>query len=84
MQGFSGDDIMLGAGASMTTIARLLIADGADPAKLVLFDSKGSLHKGRDDIKKDSRYYRKWELCETTNPEAFANELEAQIGRAHV
>ena len=72
--------VMLGAGASMTTIARLLIADGADPAKLVLFDSKGSLHKGRDDIKKDARYYRKWELCESTNPNRYANEEEALKG----
>jgi malate dehydrogenase (oxaloacetate-decarboxylating) len=72
--------VMLGAGASMTTIARLLIADGADPAKLVLFDSKGSLHKGREDIKKDARYYRKWELCESTNPQAYANEMEALKG----
>ena len=72
--------VMLGAGASMTTIARLLIADGADPAKLVLFDSKGSLHKGRADIQKDSRYYRKWELCETTNPQRYANEEEALKG----
>jgi malate dehydrogenase (oxaloacetate-decarboxylating) len=72
--------VMLGAGASMTTIARLLIADGADPSKLVLFDSKGSLHKGRDDIKKDLRYYRKWELCESTNPERWGSEEEALKG----
>ncbi len=63
--------VMLGAGASMTTIARLLIADGADPSKLALFDSKGSLHKGRKDIEEDKRYYRKWELCQSTNPQAY-------------
>jgi malate dehydrogenase (oxaloacetate-decarboxylating) len=72
--------VMLGAGASMTTIARLLITDGADPKKLVLFDSKGSLHAGREDIKKDARFYRKWELCETTNPERFADEAAALKG----
>jgi len=72
--------VMLGAGAAMTTIARLLITDGADPKKLVLFDSKGSLHAGRDDIKADTRFYRKWELCETTNPERFADEAAALKG----
>jgi len=72
--------VMLGAGSSMTTIARLLITDGADPAKLCLFDSKGSLHAGREDIKKDTRFYRKWELCQTTNPTRFANEAEALKG----
>lgn len=59
---------MLGAGASNTTIARLLITDGADPEKIILFDTKGSLHKGREDLKADPRFYRKWELCESTNP----------------
>ena len=72
--------VMLGAGASMTTIARLLITDGADPKKLVLFDSKGSLHLGRDDIRADARYYRKWELCEATNPERFPDEASAIRG----
>lgn len=72
--------VMLGAGASMTTIARLLITDGADPKKLVLFDSKGSLHAGRTDIQKDTRFYRKWELCETTNPERYPDEATALQG----
>jgi malate dehydrogenase (oxaloacetate-decarboxylating) len=72
--------VMLGAGASMTTIARLLITDGADPRKLVLFDSKGSLHAGREDIKSDTRFYRKWELCLSTNPERFADEAAAIRG----
>ena len=60
--------VLNGAGASNTTIARLLITDGADPAKMVLFDTKGSLHSDRMDIKADTRFYRKWELCEKTNP----------------
>jgi malate dehydrogenase (oxaloacetate-decarboxylating) len=60
--------VLLGAGAANTTIARLILADGGDPAKMVIFDSGGSLHAGRDDIKKDKRNYRKWELCEKTNP----------------
>jgi len=60
--------VMIGAGASNTTIARLCIHVGADPHKMVLFDTKGALHTGRDDIKRDPRFYRKWELCERTNP----------------
>ncbi len=72
--------VMLGAGASMTTIARLLIADGADPAKLVLFDSKGSLHAERADIQRDPRFYRKWELCLSTNPQRYPDEESALRG----
>jgi malate dehydrogenase (oxaloacetate-decarboxylating) len=63
---------MLGAGASNTTIARLIIAAGGDPKKMYIFDSKGGLHTDREDIKADKRFYRKWELCESTNPEKVA------------
>lgn len=72
--------VMLGAGASNTTIARLIIAAGADPKKIVLFDSRGSLHTNREDLKADKRFYRKWELCEATNPEKFATMEEAMKG----
>jgi malate dehydrogenase (oxaloacetate-decarboxylating) len=72
--------VLLGAGASNTTIARLILADGGDPAKMVLFDSKGSLHAGRSDIEKDPRNYRKWELCTRTNPARYASEAEALAG----
>jgi malate dehydrogenase (oxaloacetate-decarboxylating) len=60
--------VLIGAGASNTTIARLLITMGCDPDKMVLFDTKGALHTGREDLKADKRFYRKWELCEQTNP----------------
>jgi len=72
--------VLLGAGAANTTIARLILADGGDPAKLTLFDSKGSLHAGRADIEKDPRNYRKWELCQTTNPQHYADEAAALKG----
>jgi len=72
--------VLLGAGASNTTIARLILADGGDPARMALFDTKGSLHAGRADIEADPRHYRKWELCRTTNPTRYASEAEAMKG----
>jgi malate dehydrogenase (oxaloacetate-decarboxylating) len=69
--------VLNGAGASNTTIARLLITDGADPAKMVLFDTKGSLNADREDIKADPRFYRKWELCVSTNPAKIKTIEEA-------
>jgi malate dehydrogenase (oxaloacetate-decarboxylating) len=72
--------VLLGAGAANTTIARLIMADGGDPAKIVMFDTKGSLHTGREDIKNDPRNYRKWELCEKTNPGKAASIGEALKG----
>lgn len=72
--------VFLGAGASVTSIARLLIADGADPKKMVMFDTKGSLHTDRKDIQSDPRFYRKWELCEKTNPAKIKTMEEAIKG----
>ncbi len=72
--------VLLGAGASNTTIARLILADGGRGENMVLFDTKGSLHKGRKDIEADPRHYRKWELCQSTNPQAYASEAEAIKG----
>jgi malate dehydrogenase (oxaloacetate-decarboxylating) len=72
--------VLLGAGAANTTIARLLLTSGGDPAHLAAFDSKGSLHTGRDDIKNDPRNYRKWELCQKTNPMRYPNIAAALKG----
>jgi len=72
--------VMLGAGAANTTIARLIISAGADPEKIIMFDSKGSLHAGRDDVRADPRFYRKWELCATTNPDRVTDISEAMKG----
>ncbi|MCL2128835.1 MAG: malate dehydrogenase, partial [Treponema sp.] len=70
--------VLLGAGASNSTVARLIMADGGDPAKIIVFDRKGSLHKGREDLKADKANYRKWELCEKTNP-GCASDIESAI-----
>ncbi len=75
--------VMLGAGASNTTIARLILQAGADPARMIIFDSKGTLNKKRDDIKADKRFYRKWELCEQTNPDCI-NDCEKAVRNADV
>lgn len=72
--------VLLGAGASNTTVARLVIAAGGDPKKMILFDSKTSLHTGRDDIREDKSFYRKWELCEATNPDKIEDFAEAMKG----
>jgi malate dehydrogenase (oxaloacetate-decarboxylating) len=72
--------VLLGSGAANSTAARLLLADGVDPDKMIVFDSKGGLHKGRDDVKADTAYYRKWEICEATNPKRIATEEEALKG----
>lgn len=72
--------VLYGAGASNTTIARLIIADGGNPANMILFDTRGALHSDREDIRNDQRFYRKWELCQKTNPGKIQNIEEAMKG----
>jgi malate dehydrogenase (oxaloacetate-decarboxylating) len=72
--------VLFGAGASNTTIARIILAAGGNPDKMILFDSKGSLHKDREDINADPRFYRKLELCEQTNPGKVNDFAEAMKG----
>ena len=69
-----------GAGASNTTIARLIITAGGNPDNIIMFDSKGSLHSDREDVKADPRFYRKWELCEKTNPNKIKDIETAMKG----
>jgi malate dehydrogenase (oxaloacetate-decarboxylating) len=75
--------VFYGAGASNTTIARLILQAGGNPENIILFDTKGGLHMGRDDIKADSRFYRKWELCEQTNPR-WIDDIEIAMKDADV
>ncbi len=72
--------VFIGAGASNTTIARIIITAGGKPGNMVMFDSKGGLHTDREDIKADKRFYRKWELCESTNPKKINKISEAMKG----
>lgn len=75
--------VLFGAGAANSTIARLILSDGGDPSKMIIFDSKGSLNNSREDIKADKRFYRKWELCEKTNPNKI-NDIEEAMKDADV
>ena len=72
--------VLLGAGAANTTIARIVITAGANPANIIMFDSKGSLNRDRKDIEEDKRFYRKWELCQKTNPDKIETFSEAMTG----
>ncbi len=72
--------VYYGCGAANSAIARICNAAGADPKKAIIFDSKGALHKNRIDIKEDKRFYRKWELCEATNPNLVEHIEDAMKG----
>jgi malate dehydrogenase (oxaloacetate-decarboxylating) len=45
-----------------------------------MFDSRGGLHAGRADVAADPRFYRKWEICQATNPNRIADVAVALQG----
>ena len=57
--------LMIGAGAANICTVRMLKAAGANTGNIILVDSKGTLHKGRTELKE--QHPVKWELCQTTN-----------------
>ncbi len=72
--------VLFGAGASNSTAARLMIHAGADPEKLILFNSKGGLHPGKLDSFQGEDWNWHRELCRTTNPERIDDIRKALNG----
>lgn len=72
--------VLYGAGASNTTIASFLMQSGLDPSRLIMFDSKGALHAGREDVQRDPGKYRQWALATATNPKRLNTMEEAMRG----
>lgn len=70
---------MLGAGASNVCIANLLMAAGADPGRIVMCDSKGTLHRDRTDLLPN--YREKWDLATRTNDHRIIGGPEETIRR---
>lgn len=59
---------MIGAGAANIAISRVMIYAGFPPENIIMVDTKGILHKGRDDLKTPENK-EKWHMCEITNKE---------------
>jgi malate dehydrogenase (oxaloacetate-decarboxylating) len=72
----------IGAGAANVAISRLVFAYGATPALCLVMDSKGILHRGRDDIEaRKADFVDKWKLCNITNAEGRTGGIaEALVG----
>lgn len=69
--------VLYGAGASNTTIARLLMMEGVNPLNMIMFDNSGTLHRQREDLKNDERFAVKWNLSQKTNPNCITDVDEA-------
>jgi malate dehydrogenase (oxaloacetate-decarboxylating) len=59
---------LIGAGAANVAVVRILITAGFPPDQIIMVDSRGILHRGRDDLKTPENEF-KWRLCQETNGE---------------
>jgi malate dehydrogenase (oxaloacetate-decarboxylating) len=59
---------MIGMGAANVACYRLLTVNGVAPAAIVACDSRGTLHRGRDDIeRRQGELAEKWRVCCESN-----------------
>jgi malate dehydrogenase (oxaloacetate-decarboxylating) len=76
---------LIGIGAANYSVYRLLKAAGANPEQIIACDSRGILHKNREDIAGNREPLReKWRVCQETNPERRAGGVREALDRADV
>jgi len=73
---------MVGAGASNICIARMIMLAGVTPGNIIMCDSKGTLHKGRTELKE--KFKEKWEMIQKTNSEGRTGGAPEAIDGADV
>jgi len=76
---------LIGAGAANIAIARLIITAGVDSRNIIQCDSKGILHRDRQDrdVLKE-RFKEKWHICETTNKDGVVGDVPDAMKGADV
>ena len=76
---------MSNSGAANIAIARLIISAGVTPGNIVQCDSKGILHRDREDrdVLKE-RFKQKWHICETTNSAGITGDIPEAMKDADV
>jgi len=76
---------VIGAGAAIIAILRVLFADGFKPENTIVVDSKGILHRGRRDLEeKQTTNPYKWDLCQRTNPEKRSGGIAEALKGADI
>ena len=74
---------MVGAGASNICISRMIMLAGVTPKNVIMCDSKGILHLGREEeLKLD--WKEKWEMAQKTNGEGRTGDVPAAMVGADV
>jgi len=72
--------VFQGAGAANSTSARLVLAAGADPGKVIMFDVDGALTTKRTEFRDNKSFAKIWDLCQKTNPGGITDFDQAVTG----
>ena len=76
--------VFMGAGASNIRISDIIFQAGADSKKCIMYDSKGPLHKKRNDIKNNPSLKEKANICQITNELCFDGTIDEALRGADV
>ncbi|MCA9974028.1 MAG: NADP-dependent malic enzyme [Anaerolineales bacterium] len=77
--------VFVGSGASNVACSRLIFGWGADPAKCIMVDSRGTLGPHRKDLElRKHEYVDKWRLCQTTNGDLIEGGIPEAMAGADV
>ena len=71
--------VVSGAGASGTAVTKMLIAGGVDAAEVIVLDSRGTIHSGREDLNPAKR-----ELADLTNARRVSGGIHEALRGADV
>lgn len=76
---------LIGAGAANIAISRLIVKAGVNAQNIIAVDSKGILHRDREDRETlRERYKEKWHICETTNIKGIKGDVSHAMEGADV
>jgi malate dehydrogenase (oxaloacetate-decarboxylating) len=76
---------LIGAGAANIAISRLIVKAGVNPENIIAVDSKGILHRDREDRETlQEKYKEKWHICETTNIRSVKGDVPHAMEGADV
>lgn len=71
---------MVGAGSANICISRLLMLYGVKPGNIIMTDSKGTLHKGRTELK--GTHPEKWAMCVESNERGVQGYIKEAMENA--
>ncbi len=71
---------IIGAGAANVALTRVMFTAGVPPENVIVCDSTGILHEGREDLEENKDYNPyKWDLAKKTNGEGRTGGLDEAI-----